>query len=95
MGQQQQRRRMAEELTPEEMEQRERERLWRVEMERRKHQQAAEQAAQRPKEPPRQRTHILQPRRGLLRGAADVRRAIILAEVLGPPRALRDIEDRV
>lgn len=91
---QQQRHRSAEELTPEEMEQRELERLWRVEMEQRKRQQAEQQAAQRPKELPRQRPHMLRSGRRLFRGPADLRRAIILSEVLAPPRALRDIEDR-
>ncbi len=95
MGQQQQRRRVTEEITPEEMEQRAREQQWRQEMERRKKVQAAQEAAQRPKELPRQRPHMVRSGGGLFRGHGDLRRAIILSEVLNPPRALREMDDRV
>jgi len=94
MGQQQ-RRHAVEELTQEEIEQRDREQRWREEMERRKKKQAAEQAAQRSAELPRQRPRMMRSRSGLFRGTADLRRAIILSEVLAPPRALRGTDDRM
>ena len=82
-----------EELLPIEIEQRENERRWREEMERRKKLQAAQQA-QRPPEIPHARTRLLPARRRLFHSTSEVRRAIILSEVLGPPRAMRDLEER-
>ncbi len=90
------RRRLPEEFTPEELEQRENERRWREEMERRKKQQAAQQTqqAQQQKDLPRPRARIMPSRRRVFHSASEVRRAIILSEVLGPPRSMRDIEER-
>ncbi len=88
------RRRTAEELAPEEIEQRENERRWHEEMEQRKKQQAAQQAKQRSPELLHSRAHLQPARRRLFHSASEVRRAFILSEVLGPPRAMRDLEER-
>jgi len=87
----------SEDLLPEELEQRENERRWHEEMERRKKAKAA-QEAQRPKQRTPEvlhtRARLMPARRRLFHSAGEVRRAIILSEVLAPPRATRDIEDR-
>ncbi len=87
-------RREAEELTHEEIEQRENERRWHEEMEQRKKQQAAQQAKQRSPEVLHSRTRLQSARRRLFHSTSEVRRAFILSEVLGPPRAMRDLEER-
>lgn len=87
-------RRDAEELLPEEVERREQERRWREEMERRRKVQAAQQAElARRATPEVKHSHArLRPAtRRLLHNKAELRRALILNEVLGPPRAFRDL----
>ncbi len=89
--------REAEELTHEEIEQRENERRWHEEMEQRKKQQAAQQAQQAKQRSPEvlhSRARLQSARRRLFHSASEVRRAFILSEVLGPPRAMRDLEER-
>jgi hypothetical protein len=83
-------------MLPEEVERREQERRWREEMERRRKLQVAQQAelAQRATPEVKHAHARLRPaRRRLLHSKAEVRRALILNEVLGPPRAFRDLGD--
>jgi hypothetical protein len=63
-------------------------------MERRKQLQQQLQSTQRQLETVHARARLMPARRRLLHSPAEVRRALILSEILGPPRAMRDIEDR-
>ncbi len=85
--------RESEEAMPIEIEQRENERRWREEMERKTKQQKP-QTPQRSPEVLHSRARLMPARRRLFHTAGEVRRAIILSEVLGPPRAMRDLEER-
>jgi hypothetical protein len=71
------------------------ERRKRVELERRQAQQAEEQRRTRQISPRPMRRVAPTARRRLFSNLDDVRRAIIVAEVINPPRALRDLEERV
>jgi hypothetical protein len=82
-----------EDVLPIEIEQRENERRWREEMEQRKKLQK-KQTPQRQPEVLHSRAGRLPGRRRLFHTVGDVRRAIILSEVLGPPRAMRNFEER-
>jgi hypothetical protein len=90
-------RQLTEPDTQEEIEQRESAKRWREESERRKRQEQAAQQQKKqqaaPAERPMRRV-ARTPRRRLFHDLAEVRRAIILSEVIGSPRALNELEPR-
>lgn len=86
----------AESITPEEIEQRENEKRWREESERRKRQEQAAQRQQKQQAAPGRPTRRVArtSRRRLFHDLAEVRRAIVMSEVISAPRAMNDLEPR-